>query len=260
MAVAGSALIKRRLKQRFGIASRKMAIRSELPWYVRGALWIAALSVSLALAAWLYDAGRRFAGFDRAETEREIADQRKRIEELWAEVEKLRPVASASDSRRQLERTTQEQLIVQLRSLQQENAGLKEDLAMFEGLVSGSASTHAAGVGLRVARVGVEPVGQGGRYRFRALVVNAVAARNPKDIRQATGSLQFELVFRQGDKDVSISVPRQGDIAARNFEFSVRHFQRLEGEFQLPAGAALKSGEVRLIQDSVVKYRQPIKV
>lgn len=260
MAVAGSALIRRRFKQRFGIASRRVAIRSELPWYVRAAVWIVVLSISLALATWLYDAGRRFAGFDRAETEREIAEQRKHIAELEAEIEKLRPVASASDSRMQLERTTQDQLTAQLRNLQRENAGLKEDLAMFEGLVSGSASANAAGPGLRVARVGIEAVGAGGRYRFRALVVNAQSARNTKDPKEASGTLHFELVYRQGDKDVNISIPRQGDAVGRNFQFSVRHFQRLEGEFQLPVGGAIKSGEVRLMQDGEVKYRQPISI
>lgn len=253
-------MIKRRFRQRFGIASRKVAIRSELPWYVRGVLWIAVLSVSLALATWLYDAGRRFAGFDRAETEREMAEQRMRIAELEAEVEKLRPVASASDSRMHLERTTQDQLAAQLRVLQRENAALKEDLAMFEGLVSGSATASALGSGLRIARVGVEATGNGGRYRFRVLVVNAPSARNVRDAKEAIGTLQFELVFRQGDKDVSISLPRQGDVASRNFQFSVRHFQRMEGEFQLPVGATLKSGEVRLIQDGAVRYRQAISI
>lgn len=260
MAVAGSALIKRRFKQRFGIASRKVAVRSELPWYFRAIIWTVVLSVSLAVAAWLYDAGRRIAGFDRAETDREISEQRTRIAELDAEVERLRPVAMASDSRIQLERTTQDQLAAQLRALQRENAVLKEDLAMFEGLVSGNPSASGGGAGLRLARVGVEPLGRGGRYRFRALVVNAAQGRNSKEAKDARGSLQFEFVYRQGDKDVSISVPRQGDAASRNFEFSVRHFQRLEGEFQLPAGAGLKSGEVRLIQDGVVKYRQPISI
>ena len=47
-------------------------LRSEvLPWYLRWLGLAAALVFSVALAAWTWDAGRRFAGFDRGEVEQD---------------------------------------------------------------------------------------------------------------------------------------------------------------------------------------------
>jgi len=250
MAVAGSALIRRRLRQRFGIAARKVAIRSEVPWYWRALLWVLVLSTSLALAAWMYDYGRRFAGFDRSETDRELAALRTQVGTLESELEKLGAIARSSGSRLRVETTTQDQLAAQIKSLQRENAALKEDLALFEGLVAGGAPP----AGLQIARVSLESGGTKSRWRYRVLVVNPGL---PKGAREVRGELQFELSARQDGKDVNISIPVPGAPAAA-FQFSVRHFQRLEGEFVLPAGAILKAGEVRLLQEGEVKARQAV--
>lgn len=252
MAVAGSALIRRRLRQRFGIAARKVAIRSEVPWYWRALLWVLVLSTSLALAAWMYDYGRRFAGFDRSETDRELAALRLQVGTLEGELEKLAAIARSSGSRLRVETTTQDQLAAQIKSLQRENAALKADLALFDGLMAGGAPA----AGLQIARVSLEASGSKSRWRYRVLVINSGL---PKGAREVHGELQFELLTRQDGKDVSILIPAPGGSAVA-FQFSVRHFQRLEGEIALPAGAVLKAGEVRLIQDGEVKARQTVAV
>ena len=59
----GSRLVK--LRRRFGIAAPRVAVRSETTWYLRWVTLILVLAASAVLAAWMYDAGRRFAGFDR---------------------------------------------------------------------------------------------------------------------------------------------------------------------------------------------------
>ena len=61
-------LIKR-IRQRFGISAPRMTVRTHVAWYWRWLLFFSLLSMSLTLAAWMYDAGRRFAGFDRGEIE-----------------------------------------------------------------------------------------------------------------------------------------------------------------------------------------------
>ena len=56
-----------KLRQRFGIAAPKVAVRTQVPWYLRWLGLALLLAFSAAVAAWMYDAGRRFAGFDRSE-------------------------------------------------------------------------------------------------------------------------------------------------------------------------------------------------
>ena len=61
MAVLATSLIRKRLRQRFGISAPKVAVRTHVSWYWRLLLVVAVLSLSLAAAAWVYDVGRRFA-------------------------------------------------------------------------------------------------------------------------------------------------------------------------------------------------------
>src|SRR6059036_1139486 len=67
-----SKLVKQ-FRQRFGISAPKMTVQTHVAWYWRWLGMLVFLSLALALAAWMYDAGRRFAGFDRSELQNEFA-------------------------------------------------------------------------------------------------------------------------------------------------------------------------------------------
>ena len=124
-----------KLRQRFGIAAPRVAVRSEVAWYWRWAGLILVLACSAALAAWMYDAGRRFAGFDRSEVETELAETRRDLQATRDELERLRAVANAAESRLSIERTAQLKLAQQIRGLEQETARLREELAIFESML-----------------------------------------------------------------------------------------------------------------------------
>src|SRR4051794_17757884 len=157
-----------KLRQRFGIAAPRVAIRSHVPWYWRWVGVALLLGISAASSAWIYDAGRRFAGFDRSEVQDELAAVRHEFEAARAELERLRAVANAADSRMSIERTAQQTLTQQIRTLEQENARLKEDLATFESMLSSEAR---AGQALSVYRFKVEPDLLPGEYRYRLLLL-----------------------------------------------------------------------------------------
>src|SRR5712691_5997290 len=62
----------KQFRQRFGISAPKMTVQTHVAWYWRWLGMLVFLSLALALAAWMYDAGRRFAGFDRSELQNEF--------------------------------------------------------------------------------------------------------------------------------------------------------------------------------------------
>ena len=94
----------RKVRQRFGIAAPRVAVHSPIPWYLRWLGIALLLGLSAASAAWIYDAGRRFAGFDRNEVESELAVVKSQLAEAQVELDKLRAVANAADSRLAIER------------------------------------------------------------------------------------------------------------------------------------------------------------
>lgn len=252
MANPGTALKLKRLRQRFGIGAPKLSIRTHVAWYWRALAVIAILSVSLALAAWMYDAGMRFAGYKSDESEREIQLLRSRVMALDAELTKLRTLASSGESSRLIERVTVEQLTRQARKLELENAALKEDVAFYEGLIPSSDAGSDAGV--RIEHLRVEPSGTPGEYRYRMLVVN----NGGRQSRELKGSLQILVKMRRGDKDAMITLPSEKETNLENFQFEIKHFHRLEGVFSAPSGSVLKEVEARLLIDGVVRAKQSV--
>lgn len=252
MAVAGAAVKLRRLRQRFGISAPKLSIKTHVAWYWRVLAAIAVLSVSLALAAWIYDAGRQIAGFHSRESGREMQMLVERLVELESEVGKLRGIAGSAESALKIERTTQQQLSQQIRILESENANLKQDLAFFEGVIPSSQT--GSEVSVRINRLRIEPESAAGRYRYRMLVVHN-GGRQAKEFR---GTLQLLVKLQQEGKGAMITVPPENEQSPPGFLLEVRHFQRVEGVFSVPAGAVVTGVEVRLVQNGTVRARQSV--
>src|SRR5512135_586356 len=143
-----------KLRQRFGIAAPKVAVRTHVPWYLRWLGLALLFAFSAALAVWMYDAGRRFAGFDRSEVEQELETARAELARVRDELERLRAVANAADSKMSIERTAQEKLAQQIKGMEKENARLREELALFESMLSADTASAAP---LQVLRFKVEP-------------------------------------------------------------------------------------------------------
>ena len=99
-----------KVRQRFGIAAPRVAVHSQRPWYWRWVGLAVLFAVSAAAAAWIYDAGRRFAGFDQSEVQGELAVATRELAAAQAELERLRAIANAAESRLSIERTAQQKL------------------------------------------------------------------------------------------------------------------------------------------------------
>src|SRR5687767_8934773 len=98
----------RRIRQRLGIAAPRVAVQTQIPWYWRWIGIAVLLGISAAAAAWIYDAGRRFAGFDQSQVQAELNRTRRDLDGARAELEQLRAIANAADSRVSIERTAQQ--------------------------------------------------------------------------------------------------------------------------------------------------------
>ena len=244
------AITLRRLRSRFGIAAPRVSVRTHIPWYWRALAAISVLSISIALAGWIYDAGRKIAGFDVRETAQEMAILRDRVAELEQENTQIRALANAGESTAQIERTAQQQLAIQVKALELENSRLKEDLAFFENL----ATAEGKEAGFTINQLRVEPNGDPGKYRYRLL---AVAQGGKKD-REFRGSVQLVIFLQQGGKGANMVLPTQNDPARQKFNINFKYFQRVEGAFQVPVGAQVVSVEARLVQDGITRASQTL--
>lgn len=241
------ALILRRLRGRFGVSAPRVAIRTHVPWYWRGLSVVFILSVSLALAAWIYDAGRRFAGFERSETVQEIDALYARNAELEKELLRLRSIADASESKLQIEHTAQQQLTRQVKLLEEENTKLKEDMSVYENLAL--AEGQEGSVSINQLRLERAVDGKANLYRYRMLA----AMQGKKKESEFKGTLQLVLTTQQDGKNVMIFLPAQSDSNSQQYNISFKRFRHIEGTFVIPSGARVNNLEVRLLQGSVVR-------
>ncbi|MEI6304057.1 MAG: DUF6776 family protein [Betaproteobacteria bacterium] len=229
-------LIKR-IRQRFGISAPRMTVRTHVAWYWRWMLFFILLSLSLTLAAWMYDAGRRFAGFDRSEIEQEVARLRAEMATMMQDTGKLRALADAGESRVRMERGTQAQLAGQVRQLEEENARLKEDLAFFENLIPAEKGEGKVSIN----RFTVVPDALAGEYRYRLLVL-----QGGKRDKEQQSAVQFLVEMQLDGKTVMMALPSEKPGSDPAYRFNFKYFHRVEGSFRVPPAARVKSVQVRV--------------
>ncbi len=235
-----------KLRQRFGIAAPKVSVRTHVPWYLRW-LGIAVLfAFSAALAAWMYDAGRRFAGFDRSEVEQELSAARSELAKVRDELKRLSAVANAADSKVSIERTAQQKLAQQARGLEQENARLREELALFESMLSSDTANTAP---LSILRFKVEPDVMPGEYHYRVLLL-ASGARQGRDFQ---GRLELVVSLTEDGRGAMITVPGQGEPDSSSFRLGFKHFQRVDGIFRVNPKAKVASAQLRVYETGSVE-------
>jgi hypothetical protein len=237
-----------KLRQRFGIAAPKVAVRTHVPWYLRWLGLALLLAFSAALAAWMYDAGRRFAGFDRSEVEQEMSTARAELARLREELQRLRAVANAADSKMSIERAAQQKLAQQIKSMGEENARLREELALFESMLSSDAASAAP---LSVLRFKVEPDVLPGEYRYRLLLL----ASGPRRGKEFQGRLELVVGLTEDGRSAMITVPGTGDAEAANFRLSFKHFQRIDGVFRVAPKAKVASVQLRVYETGTTEPR-----
>ncbi|MDA1118093.1 MAG: hypothetical protein O2979_08800 [Proteobacteria bacterium] len=231
-----------KLRQRFGIAAPRVAVRSEVAWYLRWVGLILVLGCSAALAAWMYDAGRRFAGFDRSEVEQQLADTRRALEAARSELERVRTVANVADSTLSIERSAQVKLTQQIRGMEQESARLREELAIFESMLS---AEQRASNPLSINRFTVVPDVLPGEYRYRLLLLLAPGSRRERDFQ---GRLELVVSLTEGGKNATLTFSESGDPSASAFRLAFRHFHRVEGVFRVDPKAKVDSVQVRVYE------------
>jgi hypothetical protein len=171
----------------------------------------------------------------------ELASARREAASTHDELSRLRAASNAADSKISIERTAQQKLAQQMRALEQENARLREELAIFESMLS---SENASTAPLSILRFKVEPDVIPGEYRYRVLLL-AAGARRGRDFQ---GRLELVVTLTESGRDAMIVVPGAGEPESAAFRLNFKHFQRAEGTFRVSPKAKVKSVQVRVYE------------
>lgn len=229
------------------IAASKMTINQHVPWPLKFAFIAAVLGVGGAIAMWTYDMGRSFAFGPKFSPEQMVSLQAK-VANLTAERDQLIATASTIDSQQSIEKSVQKQLTDQINTLTAENNKIKDDLAFFESLMPSANRPQ----GITLQKVKLEMAGAS-QLRYRALVM-----QGGKGLREFSGEMHISLTFVQAGKPAIMEFPDPKTGEAGKLKLSFKHYQRLEGQINLPEGAVVKSVQMTVLEKGEVRVKQSV--
>lgn len=232
----------RLLRRRLTVSAPRMAVCSALPWPVRWLAGAVVLGFSGALALWAFEFGKEIAGLDR-NAKQELEQLRTEVQTLRTELGRAQSVANTSESLLTAEKAAQEQLMLQIRQLESDNQALRSDLGFFERLIPGSGSDALSIRGLQVERVAED------QLKWQVLMIQAL--KNAPDFK---GSLELTVVGTLDGKPWSLSPLPAGQPVL------IKSYLRQEGLMAVPPRAVVKTVTARILQGSVVKSVQTLKL
>ena len=229
----------RAIKRRFGIAAPRVAVHTQVPWYLRWLVLSAVGGVLLGVGWLTYDFGRQYAGFDQSEALREKGQLQDVNAKLRDENAAIRREIAAAERQLQIELATHGNLSTQIRNLAEENALLKEDLAFFQTLMSSGGEPG----GVSINRFRVQSDALPGEYRYRLLIV-----QSKQRVKEFHGRLQFIVDYDKGGRSEVVSLPRQEE-NSQAYNLVFKFYQRVEGTFLIPSDAVIRKVQVRVLEN-----------
>jgi Family of unknown function (DUF6776) len=229
------------------VSGPRVAVRTQFPWPLRALLGFIGLSLAFATGVAIYEYGRSFGGASQTQQSGDVDRLRTQLAQTAADRDRQAAAAVNWENQLKVERSAQEQVRVQMKMLEDENARLKGDLAFFESLLP--MPGNAKGIVIRSFRM--QPDGEPNSLRYRLLV-----QQSGRPDRDFVGAVTLTVNVQQGGRPWVLQLPDPGLPNAGPAPLSFRHYQRVEGSFAIPAGATVRSVLVRIQSDGEIRAQQ----
>ena len=240
----------RLLRRRLTISAPRMMVRSAFPWPIRWALAAVVIGFCSAIGLWAFEFGREIAGIEGG-TQAELVRLRERVTALDAELVQTRvqrdeaqSVANTANTLITTEKASSEKILSQLKSLEDENRRLKDDLGFFEKLTP---SLGAEGVTIRALQGDTQP---DGKIHWQVLLIQA--RKNPVEF-----SGRIEVAFVGVLNGKPWTGPGSGP---EGVPVKVGQYGRIEGFYDVPPQVLIKSLTVKLFEGGTLRATQSAKL
>lgn len=240
----------RLLLRRLTVSAPRMSVRSALPWPFRWLVLAIVFGFCTAIGLWAFEFGKDIAGLDTGTKEdlhqmrSELGVMRAEVATLKAERDKAQLVANTADTLLTSDKVAHEKLAAQNKQLEADNRSLRDDLGFFEKLIP------TAGVGgIAIRSLQAEVRSNGHEIKWQVLVIQAL--KNPPEF---SGRLELSFTGMQNGKPWTAALPEGAQA------FKVKQYGRIEGVFELPPQAVIKAVTAKVLDGSVTKAVQSIKL
>ena len=239
----------RLLIRRLTVSAPRMAVRSALPWPFRWVVLALVFGFCAAIGLWAFEFGKHIAGLDRG-SKAELQQMTAQLGVLRAEAltlkderDKAQSVANTIDTLLTSEKVAQERLAAQNKQLELDNRSLRDDLGFFEKLIP---TAGVQGIAIRGLQAEVR---NGREIKWQVLVIQAL--KNPPEF---SGRLELSFTGLLNGKPWVATLPGGAQT------FKLKQYGRLEGVFDMPPQAVIKGVTAKILDGSVTKAVQSIKL
>lgn len=237
------------LRRRLTISAPRMAIRSAMPWPFRWAIVAIVLGFCAAIGLWAFEFGKDIAGLEKGSKEEmlrlrtELTDARAELAKAKADRDHAQSIANTADTLVTAEKASHESLLAQLKQLEADNRTLRDDLGFFEKLIP------SAGVdGLAIRSLQADLIGSN-KLKWQVMVIQS--GKNPPEFN---GRLEVSFSGLLNGK------PWMATLAGDPPAVKVKQYGRMDGEFEVPAQVVVKGMSAKVMDGTVVKATQSIKL
>ena len=232
----------RLLRRRLTISAPSMTVRGALPWPLRWVALALMLGFSAAIGLWAFEFGKSIAGLDRNAKE-ELLNLRAEVGKLRTENDKNQSIVNTSGLVLATEKAEKDKLNVQLKQLDQDNRALRDDLGFFEKLTQSNGSESLAIRSLQAELLA------GDQLKWQVLVIQPL-----KNAPAFNGRLELTFSGLQNDKPWTMTLP--GGAQA----LQLTQYRRAEGVLALPPHVVVKAVSAKVLEGSITKAVQSIKL
>ncbi len=226
-----------------------MSVHSALTWPLRLALSAIVLGFCAAIGLWAFEFGKDIAGLEKGSNEElarlrgEVTLLRTEISNVKDERDKAQSIANTAGTLVTAERASQERLQLQVKQLEEESRKLRDDLGFFEKLIP---AVGVAGVTIRGLQADLQT---GSKLKWQVLVIQA-----NKNAPQFNGLLELTFSGTVDGKSWTAALP--GGAQA----IKISQYGRLEGVFEMPSGAVVSTVTARVLEGTLVRSTQSIRL
>lgn len=239
----------RLLRRRLTISAPRMAVRSALPWPFRWVVLAIVLGFCSAIGLWAFEFGKDIAGLEKGSKDElmqlrtEVTALRGELAAVKAERDEAQSVANTADTLVTAEKASHEKLLAQVKQLEADNRLLRDDLGFFEKLIPAGAVEGLAIRGLQAELIAPTTL------KWQTLVMQP--GRNTQEFN---GRLEITFAGTVNGKPWTATLPDGA------MPIKVKQYGRMEGELALPPQVLVKSVSARVLEGSVVRATQTIKL
>ncbi len=226
-----------------------MAVRSAMPWPVRWAIVALVFGFCAAIGLWAFEFGRDIAGLENG-SQSELLQLREKVKSLQIEMDaaheqrnQAQSIANTAGVLVAAEKASSERLAAQVKQLDDDNRRLRDDLGFFEKLIPTGSADAVAIRGMQAEAL------ENGKIRWQVLVI-----QSKKNAPELVGKLEISFT------GVLAGKPWSSPASGTSVALKVQQYGRLEGVFDVPAQVSIKGMTAKVVEGSVARATQTIKM